>query len=83
MRQNKYDEAEKYYLKALENKVWLQPHLNLGKVYWSMDDWNRSTEHYRKGNELRASDEIALHIATLLPKVRRWTAKAGWLAAGV
>jgi hypothetical protein len=38
------------------------------QLYWGMDNWEKAVHHYTEGWKLNPSDELWLHIATLLPK---------------
>jgi tetratricopeptide (TPR) repeat protein len=68
-KQKKWNDALKYYKKALDNKLYTTPHvpyLNMGRVYMAQKDYIKAAEAYRDAKKFVNQDFIIYELGTAL-----------------
>lgn len=86
MKQKKWKEALKSFQKALGNKMYSTPNItyvNMGDVYFTLDDYPKAIEAYREAKRYATQDYIIYRLGMALLKAGNAKEAVGVLQEGV
>lgn len=69
----KVEESIEWFERAIASKVYMPrqyPHINLGKVYLSEDDYEKALDHFEKAYHICADEDVATIIASLRDRLK-------------